>query len=108
MKHKLKDLAVILFYFSVAVYAVVLILDGATNIIYAQESRNYRLENLERRVAESESLKLDQRLTRVETILANFPLDSNNWYKYASDGGVGLLLLRALYMDVKKRRGFNE
>lgn len=102
MNYKLKNTALFLFYLFVAGYATVLVFSGATNILRAEE-RNYRLENIEKRVAEYDALKIDQRLTRVETILADFPMD-HDWFKYAGDGGIGLLLLRAIYADVKQRK----
>ena len=102
---KTKEVAFMAFYIFVAIYSMVLFIGGITQIVYAQETHNYRLENLEKRVADFESLKLDQRLTRVETILTNLETGSIPWLNYAGNGGVGLLLARALYLDVRKRRG---
>lgn len=106
MKKIAKEAFFSLFYALVSVYAAVLIVTGVTSIVYAQETRNYRLENVERRVAELESMKVDQRLTRIETILASLEsMHTPDWVGYAGNGGVGLLLARALYLDIRKRRG---
>jgi hypothetical protein len=109
---KTKEAAFTAFYIFIAVYSVVLLIGGITNIVYAQEAHNYRLENLEKRVTDFEELKLDQRVTRVETILNRVEmiltsLDSEhtNWLNYAGNSGIGLLLARALYLDIRKRRG---
>ena len=103
-KQKLFDL----FHICVAVYASVLIVGSLTNVVYAQEARNYRLENLERRLADFESLKLDQRVTRIETVLTNLEMGHTDWLNNATGGGIGLLLIRALYIEIRerKRRGF--
>lgn len=106
MKESAKEALFSLFYALVSAYAAILIVTGITSIVYAQETRNYRLENVERRVAEIESLKVDQRLTRIETILASLEsVHTADWMSYAGNGGVGLLLARALYLDIRKRRG---
>ncbi len=105
MQKIVKEASFALFYALVSVYSAILIVVGATNIVYAQEERNYRLENVERRVAEMESLKVDQRLTRVETILSSLEMGHTDWFSYAGNGGIGLLLARALYLDIRKRRG---
>ena len=94
------------FYTVIAIYSMVLFIGGLTGIVYAQEARNYRLENLESRMANMEALKLDQRVTRLETMLIALEKSGNpDWLSYAGNGGVGLLLARALYLDIRKRRG---
>lgn len=87
-----------------AAYSMVLIIGGAT-LIYAQTGRDYRLEGLERRVADIDSLHLDERLVRIETILDNMKkeVDDRSWLNSAANGGVGLLLLRAVVLAVRKR-----
>lgn len=106
MLKKLKKTAFEIFYTLIAVYSTVLFVGGMTNIIYAQEIRDYRLENMEKRVADLEALKFDQRVTRIETMLIALEKNQNpDWLNYAGNGGVGLLLARALYLDIRKRRG---
>lgn len=94
------------FYIFIAIYSVMLLIGGITNIVYAQ-SHDYRFESLEKRISDLEELKLDQRVTRIETILINLEMEHTNWLNYAGNGGVGLLLIRALYFDIKKRRGID-
>lgn len=97
------------FHILVTVYAAVLIVGSGTQLVYGQEIRDYRLENLESRMSALDALKLDQRLTRIETILASLQEDYHgSWVNNAANGGVGLLLLRAVFLEVKKKRGTTE
>lgn len=109
MKPAIKRWAVILFHIVILIYASILFFAGVDSIVYAQEERNYRLENLERRIADYEALKLDQRLTRIEAVFAAVESDrSNNWLNEAANGGVGLLLARAVYEEVRKRKAAED
>lgn len=94
----------IVFHLFMATYAVILIAGGAT-LIYAQTVRDYRLEGLERRVADIDSLHLDERLVRIETTLDGMKkeVEDHSWLSSAANGGVGLLLLRAVVLAVRKR-----
>jgi hypothetical protein len=83
-------------------YAAVLFFGAAVNIVRAQTLRDYRLENVEKQVADINALRLDQRLIRIETLLAG--LESHDWVTNLSTGGIGLLLARAAYEEVRKRR----
>ena len=105
---KLKAVAYILFHLFVAVYSVTLFVGEAT-IVYAQEVRNYRLENLERQVADLQSQKLDERIVRIETVLmelsdAKQDARTQVWLNDAANGGVGLLLARAVYLAIQKNK----
>lgn len=91
------------FHVLVAVYASILLIGSLTNIVYGQDVRDYRLENLESRMAAFDALKLDQRLTRIETILMALQDNSNGWTTNAASGGVALLLARAVFLAIKNR-----
>lgn len=101
----LKEAAFNLFHILVTAYALILFAGGTANlIVYAQEPRNYRIENLETRMGEIEALHLDQRLVRIETLLTDLEKESgHSWLGDLSSGGVGLLLARAVYLVIKQR-----
>lgn len=107
MKKTIKVAAFTLFHVLVTSYACVLFVVCVTNIVFAQEERNYRIENLEQRMAEFDALKLDQRLVRIETILNSMQDQKNGsaWVSNAADGGIALLLLRAVYSEFRRKRG---
>lgn len=100
-KRKLFDV----FHLTVAVYAAILLIGSLTNIAYAQGIRDYRVENLESRMAALDALKIDQRLTRIETILMSLQGDSSHggWTAEAANGGVALLLARAVFLAIKNK-----
>lgn len=83
-------------------YATILFVGTANNIIQAQEIRDFRLENVEKQVADINALRLDQRLVRIETILGN--LEDHGWLSNFSTGGIGLLLARAVYEEIKRKK----
>lgn len=94
------------FHILVSIYATVLFVGSLTQIAYGQSIRDYRVENLESRMAGFDALKLDQRLTRIETILNDIHKESTGgWISEAANGGIGLLLLRAVFLEVRKKRG---
>ena len=56
-------------------------------------------------MAALDALKLDQRLTRIETILMSLQDDSHGgWTAEAANGGVALLLARAVFLAIKNQR----
>ncbi len=105
----IKQAGYLLFHILVATYIVLLLSTCIVNTVNAQYQRqpsfieqdHYKIGTLEDRMAAVESLKLDQRLIRIEMTLSN--LDSHQWTNNLADGGIGLLLARALYLAVRKR-----
>lgn len=105
MKQTIKEAVYVLFHICVLAYATVLLVGGITNIVHAQEPRNYRIENIEQRISDIEGLKLGERLVRIETLLADIEAQqSHTWVNDAAGGGVGLLLARAVYLEIKRRK----
>ncbi len=106
----IKQAGYMLFHILIATYTVLLISTCIVNTVNAQYNRHessfteqdhYKIGTLEERMSAMESMKLDQRLIRIEMTLAN--LDSHQWTNNLADGGIGLLLARALYLAVRKR-----
>jgi hypothetical protein len=104
MKQTTKRRLFNVFHLAVAMYAAILLTGSIVNIAYAQEIRDYRVENLESRMAALDALKLDARLTRIETILMSLQDESHGgWTAEAANGGVALLLARAVFLAIKNR-----
>jgi hypothetical protein len=105
----LRSAGVLLFHILVAAYTVFLMSMCVVNIVDAQTKyvaptvEDFRLKTLEERVSAIEGLRLDQRLVRMETILDR--INDRDWTSNLANGGVGLLLARALYIAVRKQRG---
>lgn len=106
----LKSAALLLFHILVATYIVVLVSTCVVNVVAAQTKHippvpstieDYRFQTLEERVTAIESLRLDQRLVRIETILDK--LNDRDWTSNLANGGVGLLLARALYIAMRNK-----
>lgn len=94
-----------MFHLLVMTYASILFF-GTANIVIAQTIRDYRLENVEKQVADINALHLDQRLIRIETMLSG--LEDHTWLNNFSTGGIGLLLARAAYEEVKRKKRSQE
>ncbi len=106
MKKTVKQAGFVLFHLLVAAYSLFLMLASVQGLFAQSQSRSpeitsYRVDSLEGRLTTLESLKLDQRLVRIETILS--VLEDRSWVTNISTGGVGLLLARAVFLAVRKR-----
>lgn len=63
-----------------------------------------QVSEIEKRITTLEQLNLDRRLTVIETLLKE--LNSNTFWGPASMGGVGILILKEVYMALgRKRKG---
>jgi len=73
-----------------------------------QEITAYRLEDLDSRTKaiESLSMRLDQRLTIIETTLRN--VESGTSWNQLTMGGIGLLIARAVYQELMSRHRRKE
>jgi hypothetical protein len=103
---------VLLFHLLVASYTVFLISTCVVNVVNAQAKRipplpssieDFRIQTLEERITAIEGLRFDQRLVRIETILDR--INDRDWTSNLANGGVGLLLSRALYIAIRRQRG---
>ena len=103
-----KQASLLLFHILVAAYTVLLISLCVVHVVSAQTKyvtptiEDFRLHTLEERVTVIEGLRLDQRLIRIETILDR--INDRDWTSNLANGGVGLLLARALYIAMRNRQ----
>lgn len=101
--NKIRRVGFAVFHLLVMLYASVLFFGTADRIV-AQTLRDYRLEGVEKQTADILALHLDQRLVRIETILAGMDEHGNGWLSNLSTGGIGLLLARAAFEEVRRKR----
>lgn len=100
---KLQRVGFVTFHLFVMLYAAVLFFGTADRIV-AQTLRDYRLEGVEKQVADMAALHMDQRLVRLETIVSGMDEHGNGWLSNLSTGGIGLLLARATLEEVRRKR----
>lgn len=96
-----------LFHILVTAYTVLLLFLCVLNSVHGQSTYtpqnedHYKLGTVEERVKAIEEMRLDQRLIRIEILLSH--VDDRDWSGNLANGGVGLLLIRALYLAIKNR-----
>lgn len=110
MKRRFKEFAFDTFHLVVAFYAAYMLWASAGSLLGQIRSipsvqdtiTTYQVETLDKRVSALESLRLDQRLIKIETILDR--MSSDAWQSQATMAGVALLLARTVYVAVLQRK----